>query len=89
MGADEAWKGDYRKLYGQLQRIHPKNPRAFEREVTRWRVIAEGLGEVMDCVPRSERRLYVVLAEAAAFAKFRHRTLLGGQAEEPLLFSER
>lgn len=51
--------------------MHPGKPRRFEHESTRWRVIADGLGEVLACVPRNERRTFVILAECQAYAKHR------------------
>ena len=88
MGGSDSWKGDFRRIYGKAVRIHPASPRAFEYEATRWRVIRDGVREVLKCVPRNERRLYTVLAECGAFADFRHERAAGNEkpVDMPLLF---
>ena len=79
MGSQDSWKSDFRRLYGSLQRIHPKNPRKYESEAVRWRMIREGLENVLASIPLSERRCYVILAECSAYAKYR----LDGTAGKP------
>lgn len=81
------WQQDYRLIYGKSVRIHPGTPRVFEQESTRWLQIRDGLRSILKCVPRNERRLYVTLAEAMAFADYRYDGERGASVDEgPKLF---
>lgn len=86
MAAQDAWKSDFRRLYGVSQRIHPKNPRKYTSEATRWRMIVDGLEGVLASMPLSERRCYVIVAECSAYAKYRLESLKGEPEVQKTLF---
>lgn len=86
MARDDAWKSDFRRLYGVTQRVHPKNPRKYISEAVRWKMISDGLEAVLASMPLSERRCYVIIAECSAYAKFRLESLKGEAETQVTLF---
>jgi hypothetical protein len=76
------WQQDYRVLYGKQVRIHPGKVKVYVSEVTRWRILRDGMREAIGSIPRSERRVYATMAELAAFFDYRMEGLLKDTEEK-------
>lgn len=83
------WKADYRMIHGRQVRIHPGKVKQYVSEVTRWRLMRDGLTAVLESVPRTEKRVYVTLAEVMAYCDYRMECCVGdAETHTRGLFSE-